>query len=339
MNCKESKYIFIPELNYWINCILFNSPINEKYFKLPIPTSTVFVTRRSVLDLLFNETFQIISWLYPSSSTSESSSSSSSEISSSSSSSEISSSSSSLEELKFFWRYCKVQPCAVSLDKNMSNRLTVYNGCYDFYIANAPVNGFLCVDPNVSDNIFNFTAQELMMLQRLFLYKTDQEVTINDIGFNELDSALSKCIYIYLDWELNESFLYYSLNTSFTDSSSPLLHVVYEKYVLDYLYRILTRQYCVTVEKENIDVFGQMDYDYRRLILTDDNISTKKILINSPQKPYDPKDTFVIHRGFRLKYYTDYEIENETSNTYLLLKSSRYLSGDELYYLWTFLEP
>lgn len=63
----------IPELNYWMDIILKNSPVYETHHKIPVKMSDEWREPRSVIELLFNETFDAAP--LPSSSSSSSSSS------------------------------------------------------------------------------------------------------------------------------------------------------------------------------------------------------------------------------------------------------------------------
>lgn len=367
----------VPELNYWMDIILHNSPLNEKFFKLPIPLdASIWWQKPTVLNLLFNETFYVTEG----------------QSSSSSSSGYI------FDDSWFTIEYRKADVLLIT-DKKLLRRLTIYAGLVDIYVANIPENGdvfgtyknsdfqptggfnptpeeilnawrevnrdivsytgryypgttvILTPDqktqlglPYPTENIFNITSEELDMLERLFLYKTDQAISISDIIFDSLTSPLSKCIYVYLDWEINESLEYFSSIEPFTNGTN-VLHSLYEKYVIDHIYRVITKKYFVNIyTNDRVDDFTGLEYDFMRIKITEDQELEKRILMPGFETPYEDVDVYIAHNGVRQEIAKDYIIENirpietdqEYVESYISWTHDRFKEGDELYCLWSF---
>jgi len=265
----------IPELNFWMKRELDNSPVYDTYHKVPVELWNGWREPRSVIELLFNETFDP-----PPSNSSSSSSSTDIE---------------SENDKPYIYLYRRINILNIE-DKTLLNRIQPYRWNANIYVANSMnyIDLFDMrdshLDPNFHNNdtflpydipeedrsqyitydnwnasmssyplwrnpnviidkeklnppiiampdIFNFSDSTFIMLDKLWLYKTGQSIHINDITYEELDSCLAKLIYIYLDAFLNDIYIYAD-NTENISDGCDILSSLYEKHVLDILYTL-----------------------------------------------------------------------------------------------------
>ena len=375
------RLLLVPELNYWMRIVLHNSPLNEQFFKMPVPISEELGRcPGSVIDLLFNECFVTVPELSSSSQglssstdndignreipgyyffndipeieelqsvpcipESSSSSSTPSLPEPSSSSSGYSSSSCHCENFgKFEYIYKGIDKTKIT-DKNILQRITVaitkidIMVCYTWhneslFSEDASCGVFLPV------NLFSITDEELCLLCKLYDYKTNQTVSLLGIRFEDLESCLAKTIYAYLDWEINESLTYFKPIQCFADTSD-LLRALYEKHVIDHIYRTITTKFNITHNVNNIDLFVELNHNFKRVSLDENNITTKSFELPSEQKPYHERSSVLLHKGVQQEYSRDYEIKtNSTGNIYVQWSHNKFEIGDEIYFLWSFLD-
>jgi hypothetical protein len=368
------RFLLIPELNYWITNILHNNPINDKFTKVPIPTAdAIGRCYGSVLELLFNDCFtsnissrskliqnnkavpvyyffndnpEIVN-LESINNTEEVSSSSSQESEPSSSSSyeeETYSSSSWLCNYagKFEILYKGIEREKIT-DKNILQRTTVAISNTDVMVCYVISNNIYFNPSNdihhyVPTDIFNFTQEELYMLCKLYDYKTNQTVSISNLNFNWFESSLSKSIYIYLDWEINESLEYFKSDVDFSKDSD-LLRLLYEKYVYKHIYKVLSFKYNISYKVQNIDIFTELNYDFIRVVLTEQNVLIKSYTIVTDEKPYYARSSILLYNGISKVYGSDYELVTDiTGEISITWKHNLFTAGNEIYFLWSFLD-
>lgn len=272
----------IPELNYWFKRILRNSEVYDTYHKIPVDVSEYWRDPRSVIELLFNETFDP------------------GELSSSSSAITIE----SKNDRPYIYLYRRMNILNLP-DKILLNRIQVYRWWANVYGANSmkfidlfDMSGskmdphfysgnevympfdveeedrspyitynsynastgnqplWTSGDPDIEDNpqedlpiiappdVFDFSDSTLDMLDKLWFYKTGcVYVNINDIVYEDLDSNIARLIYVYLDAMLNDSYIYYDGIEGISSTSDEALCCLYEKHVLDILYLVRQKSY------------------------------------------------------------------------------------------------
>ncbi len=271
----------IPELNFWFKRELSNSSVYDTYHKIPVEMSDCWRESRSIIELLFNETFdpQYPNIIFPDTIESE-------------------------NDKPYIYRYRTVNLLRIT-DKNLLNRIQLYRWWSNIYAANSnkffylfnmqgsvsdlnndvvnevslpfdineedrspyityqTYNGSFTsyplwqtgeVDPDKIEEtqnpiindavIFEFTDLTFQMLDKLYNYKTGKNVNLDDIIFDELDSCLAKLIYIYLDAVLNDSYEHYD-SIECISNATDILCSLYEKHVLNFLYLLRSKSYGV----------------------------------------------------------------------------------------------
>lgn len=195
---------------------------------------------------------------------------------------------------------------------------------------NAPSSGEEC--PYVEqrgENIFLLTDEELEMCEYLYLYRTGQYELIEpftDNFYYELQSPLSKWIYLYLQCYLFNIVNYEYLDT-ITNESDGILRIYAEHYFSDRIYVYIQKQH--TSLWNEIQDIGSKDkrvfetYTQYNLTLiykkrfTEDDVKYSQIIIDeSEDRQPSENDTFeFIYDGIRLKQGYDFEVKNAGSGS------------------------
>jgi len=280
------KIIFVPEINFWGLQIISKSCVYQDFKRYPVPVKESEWRRNgSILDLLFNYTFDYSTYsIY----------------------------------------YTKVRSCDID-DININQRSTVRAGQLSTYVCDtsAALEVFnisdvdfgsgtdIIDDINVSKhltiyNVFNITSGEKDLLDLLFLYKTEVDIStiFAQIDYNKLSSCLSKLIYIYLDIELNNNYSLYDNEIPVTDQSR-LICWLYEKFVIDHLYRKLMFKPAQSM----VTYFGPTDSTSVEPRLQIVNIETKSYHIEKDKPPLGENYIFLVHDGIYQVLYKDYNYQ------------------------------
>lgn len=112
---------------------------------------------------------------------------------------------------------------------------------------------YMCTDATTNIyNIFNLQSDDFTLLNRLLDYRIDSTgVTIVDIVFSALSTRLSKLIYVYLDFKINNNYTYYG-SQSLISASGNVLENCYESYIIELMFRfsealnVTFNEQCVT---------------------------------------------------------------------------------------------
>lgn len=94
--------------------------------------------------------------------------------------------------------------------------------------------------------IFDFTDEELEMLEYLYLYRSEQYDLIpkfDDNYYETLQSPLSKWVYLYLQCYLRNTVNWKYLNTICSIENDGTLRTMYEKHAQDRIYQYIQKQY------------------------------------------------------------------------------------------------
>lgn len=271
---------FIPELDLWIHNILYNNNLTSSYVHIPVKPSDKWTCRDSVIELLFNETFDPSGNVYD-------------------------------DNLPFIYKYKTVNIKKLQdFDSVFSRRVQIYPYKYVWCasdpnnelfkeIQNLVIPTFSSKDsdnyysginptkyvtkyksviitstndelhqelPDGEDpdpqpepevygpdvNVFGLTKEELEMCQYLYYYRTGQFELIccfpHDFYYT-LRSPLSKWIYLYLQCYLFNIVNYEYLNAITTEDDG-VLRCMFEKHAQDRIY-----QY---VQKQNFTVWNEV---------------------------------------------------------------------------------
>ncbi len=87
--------------------------------------------------------------------------------------------------------------------KQISKRLNLYAQTAQYYKCDLDTE-----ECNI--NLFNLQDDDLMMLDKLLFFKVKNNFDLSNIDYDELNTPLSKLIYIFLDFKINKSFERYN---------------------------------------------------------------------------------------------------------------------------------
>lgn len=265
--------INVPELNYWANKILLSSKISDNFLQFPVKlSSTKWKSENSILSLLFN-TFYTSNFY-----------------------------------IKFFKRI----PFKKLNDIILSSRLSLFINDIDIYAVDSDeYSSFFTTNDN-PENLFEIDSEEEILLDKVLQFKTDSTsvVDISTITYGNLNSALSKMIFLYLNHELNNDYsLYNNEQSTFTNTNSKILHILYEKWLIDYFYRKQTKKYTIK---------NKSDHRLKNLIqkdvlvtLTNTNIINKQIIFSDLEIPFNSDEIEVFFKDEILIKGRNYNYELE----------------------------
>jgi len=205
---------------------------------------------------------------------------------------------------------------------------------------------------SIQNNVFNFTEQDLMMLDMLFDYKVFGIYDLTTVNYSDLTSCIAKLIYCYL-----QAFCYNNFDNF--DSEEPIcadptiLPALYEKYVLDLIYQLKAKQYGViykntnvvnkSIVEENVYRFMIMKKDNLRLNVTQEIVDTKEIIITD-NIPWDRKDFVVYKDGIVLEPDEEYNLVIDFSDPTNVIAKVQFLTtilelGEVIEMIWGYVIP
>lgn len=113
-----------------------------------------------------------------------------------------------------------------SLSKNLRERI---------YSSRDVIN--CMVSSEEGNNIFNLNQEDLDLLNKLKDYKSGNDVTIEDINYEDLNSEIAILIYQFLDLKLNNNFEYFYYNSPINQSGGFVS--LLELYILNEAHRMI----------------------------------------------------------------------------------------------------
>jgi hypothetical protein len=336
------RYNFVPELNFWVRNLIENcSPVAQEFLQIPTPISEEeWRQDGTVLDLLFNYTYCSPTYSIC---------------------------------------YQKKHPSTAN-DKQILQRYPIYASRLDLWTPDASSNVDVTMFPTDStnfglsteiiecdprpdtiecvlcdgssvfhttesviklDNIFDITYGEKDMLDLLQNYKLGNPVDLNIVNFDQLPSALSRLIYIYLDFEINERFTLYDSNNPITNDSR-LIEWLYEKWVIDCIYRQL--EFMPSLVFDCNGSFEEVRKSWQLMKLDQNNINTKSISFPPDRIPIGEEDIFLVLDAHKQKLKEDYDYFVDTSDATAVISAvvwnnlgmeSKANVNDPVYLLWS----
>ena len=199
-----SSTMLVLELQYWFNYFVINSEINKNQVPIPTTLDEVYLPQKSFIELLFNDSYNDSEYYYYYTE----------------------------ETNKYSWPYV------------VKTRLNLYPASAKYYT----------LSDSATTNLFNLQQHDIILLNALLAYRLDSTAVsiITDttaVGFvsnilyanySNLNTNLSKLIFLYLDLKINENYSNY--NNENLVSEGNLLESVYETYVLDEMFKLVSNR-------------------------------------------------------------------------------------------------
>lgn len=122
-----------------------------------------------------------------------------------------------------------------SIPETILRRMMVYPDTSKYYVSDSDSTSICSI------NIFNLQPDDITMLDLLLLYRTDSTATIDitTIDMDLLSTHLSRLIYIYLDFRINNNYSNFD-NTNLISSSNEVLENFYESFITDIIFRSIS---------------------------------------------------------------------------------------------------
>lgn len=382
----------IPELNYWMIQVIKNSPVYETFHKIPSHVSEYWREPNSILELLFNENFDPDPMSSSSSSSltdliyndkryiyqyrrcnllripQDSNILKRIQIYRWNANVFVANSEQFLIILdmtgSMYGQSEPENPTVLPYDVNEEDRSPYITYETDkYFTTNYPLVKTdpdrqieLPDDPPIltpAENIFDLTDQDHRMLDLLYDFKIGLDVTLDGIDFSELDTCLSKLIYIYLDAFINDSYSYYNNEDTISDGTN-ILCTLYEKYVLDMIYHLKQKRYGViwkdqeiintSIEEIQENYFIILKRERRKITLTPEILLAGEFILSDDVLPWHRKDMTIFRDGEILEQDEDFTVQivyDDPNNIYvkIILLKDIFQLDEELELIWSFAEP
>ncbi len=259
----------IPELNQWLHIYTLNSRVNDSKMPMPVEPSTKWNFDDSVLSLLFDENFNSPSYnIY----------------------------------------YKPIYYAGLCIDPPMQRRLsTLFNSNLEIMVndsTDVPASIFLDIDPQ---NVFEFDNEEMYMLDDVLSYRNDTTDSTSDIqviSYQDLNSSLSKMLYMYLKLVIDKDISLYNINQSMANPNR-LIEILYEKYLIDNYFEYMSNGYQALDSSTGLEAI-LLQPVMQEIVITADMISNKYLVLENIS--YD------IHAVY-IKFYGVYFYDNKHFNT------------------------
>lgn len=194
--------ILVPELQYWFNYFVINSEVNKNQIPVPTTLDEVYLPQKSFIELLFNDDYEYTEYKYHY----------------------------ELDTNKYSWPYI------------VRTRMGVYPSSARYYT----------LADSTATNLFNLKENDITLLNALLAYRIDSTAVsiitdttaVNFVSnilysnYNNLNTNLSKLIFLYLDLKINQNYSNY--NNEDLVSEGSLLETLYESYILDEMFKLVS---------------------------------------------------------------------------------------------------
>lgn len=255
--------IFLPDLNYWIHKRCYETDINEFPFEIPSEILSSWIISNSVVNLLFNDSYKESDYNY-------------------------------LYKQAVFGRIQDIK-LTRRISTLLGQGLVVYlldNDEFSTLFANYD-----------AQNIFEFTEEEINMLDLLLQFRQNNSVNISGIDFDSLQSSFSQLVYIYLNLMVNDTFEIY--DTYEPISGDRFIEVIFEKYVVDSYFRKIGMGY-QTYDSTSVQTIINLVPVTEFITITNTMISNEKLTLQNI--PYDKDFLRLIINGYKKIKGIDYNI-------------------------------
>ena len=118
----------------------------------------------------------------------------------------------------------------LSIPSDVFRRMMVYPASSRYFVADSDSTSVCNI------NVFNLQPDDLTMLDLLLQYRLDStSVTLISIDYNSLSTNLSKLVYIYLDFKINNNYETFNITTPIS-SEGEVLENFYESFLIDTIF-------------------------------------------------------------------------------------------------------
>lgn len=281
---------FFPELNHWIYSLITKSSIENKNINIPVfLESELWRGENSIFRVLFDETYLSMSYDYLFYAA-------------------------DLQKLK-------------NADKQINRSLQIYGNYVSPFLTLSEENlQYLdTIETDINEltgvNYFGITEEDKTFLDYLCEYRLTNNIDVSSIVFDNIMSPLSKLIYVYLLYKTTQEVHAYLLSTETLSDSNNLLQVLFEKFIINDIYKSLSHEFNLDVLIDNIRSMNPTKNEELKMSLTEDQIFQRKYLFEIDKTPISEKDIHIIRNGYILVSGKDYQ--------YNLIKTNLQIIGPD----------
>jgi len=195
---------------------------------------------------------------------------------------------------------------------------------------------------SVSVNALDIDSEEEELLDVLFHYRTDSLDTsaeLNVIVYDNLQSGLSKLIYIYLQLMVNNNIEIYN-NSDVIANHQRLLEVVFEKYLIDAYFRKIKGEYIALDSTTKLRVVNLVSIT-EVVLVTQQDLDNKQFLLQ--HIPFYLEDIELLQNGIKKYVGQDFTVVKDGSiailNWYNYTMESNLQVGDKLFITYSYEGP
>lgn len=189
----------IPELLYYAEQFVLNSSANKSKIPFTGSLSSLYLSNNSFIRLLFDENWDT-----------------------------------NLTTYRYLYRLEEDQS---SIPENIKRRMMVYPTSSKYYVSDSDSTAICNV------NIFNLHNDDLLMLDLLLQYRLDStsvtSIELSEIDYENLSTNLSKLIYNYLNFKINNDYSMFD-NTTLLSYSGSVLENFYEAFISDLIFKYIS---------------------------------------------------------------------------------------------------
>jgi len=162
------------------------------------------------------------------------------------------------------------------------------------------INCYISTDSTSETNLFSLETTDLILLDKLKDYRQDVEgLNLDDVIYDDLTTALSKLIYIYLDIMLHNSYeRFNTIDTLSTEDN--LLCNLFETYVVNEAYKAM-KNWSFLIDANLLEL--RLVHD--AVVLNEEQIENEQAPMST--STYD-LDIWVWWNGRKLTYEEEYDL-------------------------------
>lgn len=133
------------------------------------------------------------------------------------------------------YRYLfRLEDCMNSAATTLKTRMMLYPGNSQLYVCDSDSTAECTV------NVFGLQQDDLDLLDKLLLFRTDTtSCDITTITYENLTTTISKLIYIYLNFKINNDYTLFDNSVPLSNSLN-VLENFYESFIIDTIFKYLS---------------------------------------------------------------------------------------------------
>jgi hypothetical protein len=155
------------------------------------------------------------------------------------------------------------------------------------------------------ENIFSISSENIILLDKLLSYRRSGNTNLSDITYANLNSTLSKLIYVYLDLVVNNNYTILNDNSVASEDDN-ILENLFELYVVNESHKLM-KSWTTLLDADLLEL--RLVHEVKNITSTIE--SAKEVSLNDIVYDYNID---VYHNGDELTLNTDYTLMIDTTS-------------------------